>query len=61
MPIMRDVVELIVFWNRCTKSDFTAIDICTSVQIVVAHPLQKVLHMTFVRLKHLFHDCPLAQ
>lgn len=58
---MRDVIQSIVFWNRGTKFDFTAIDVCTSVKIVVTHPLQEILHVAFVRLKNFLHDCSLAQ
>ena len=61
MPEMAEIVSFVVQRHRSSKRNLTTIDISTPVQVVVGHPLKKVLEMCFVWLEHLFHNHTLTQ
>jgi hypothetical protein len=61
VPFVRCDIYLIAIWDWESELDFRAVDIGTSVQIVIAHPLQQILEMAFVRLKDAIQNSSLVQ
>jgi hypothetical protein len=61
MPKVRKVLKAFVLRHRDTEVDFLTINVPTSVEIVVGHPLKKVLKMGFIWLEDLLHDHTLSE
>jgi len=51
MPPVPGSIDVVAIGNRGSKVHLGAVDVAASVQIVVAHPLQQILEVTFIWLK----------
>lgn len=61
VPFMCFDVDLLAVWDWAAKLNFGAIDVVATKQIVIAHPLQQKLQVTFIRLKDAIQDGSLVQ
>ena len=60
MPQMCDLVQLVLVGHRSSEVWFVRLDIRTTVQVEIAHPLEQELEMALKGLQHGVHDCPLT-
>lgn len=58
---MGSAVHVRVIWHRAAEFHSATINIGTSVEIEITHPLQQIPDVAFVRLKDVPHDCALPQ
>ena len=61
VPQVHRTLQFLVARYGSAELDAFAVDIAASVQIVVTHPLRKILQMTLVRLEDGVHDGAMAQ
>lgn len=58
---MRRDIYLVAIGDRRSKLDSRAVDIGAPVQVVIAHPLKKILKVAFVRLKDTIQNSSLVE
>ena len=61
VPQMSDIIQCFEHRNRSPKDYLLTINISTSIQVIVSHPLKQILKMSFVRLEYFLHDSNLSQ
>ena len=61
MPAVRQISKFKVLWDWRAEFCLATLDIRTTIQIIVAHPLRDVLQMALVGLKRTVHHSTLKQ